>query len=66
MSVQIGEKSHVFSDPTGLLSDCHRSIEMFLGSLQRLAEIIVHGEAGAGGEDRAERPRSNMVRAAPG
>ena len=30
MPVQIGAQSHSFSDPTGLLSDCHRRIEMFL------------------------------------
>jgi len=40
MPVQIGTKAHSFSDPTGLLSDCHRRIEMFLGSLQRVAEVI--------------------------
>lgn len=40
MPVQIGAKTHEFSDPTGLLSDCHRRIEMFLASLQRLAEVI--------------------------
>jgi hemerythrin-like domain-containing protein len=37
MPVQIGGKSHSFSEPTGLLSDCHRRIEMFLGSLERVA-----------------------------
>jgi iron-sulfur cluster repair protein YtfE (RIC family) len=40
MPVQIGVKAHSFSDPTGLLSDCHRRIEMFLGSLQHVAEVI--------------------------
>ena len=40
MPVQIGATTHDFSDPTGLLSDCHRRIEMFLGSLQSVAEII--------------------------
>ena len=40
MPVQIGAKAHSFLDPTGLLSDCHRRIEMFLGSLQSVAEII--------------------------
>ena len=40
MPVQIGAKTHSFSDPTGLLSDCHRRIEMFLGSLQRVAQVI--------------------------
>jgi iron-sulfur cluster repair protein YtfE (RIC family) len=40
MPVQIGAQAHSFSDPTGLLSDCHRRIEMFLGSLQHIAEVI--------------------------
>lgn len=40
MPVQIGATNHDFSEPLGLLSDCHRRIEMFLGSLQRLAEYI--------------------------
>lgn len=40
MPVHIGAKAHSFSDPTGLLSDCHRRIEMFLGSLQSVAEVI--------------------------
>jgi len=37
MPVQIGATAHNFSDPTGLLSDCHRRIEMFLRSLQAVA-----------------------------
>jgi hemerythrin-like domain-containing protein len=40
MPVQIGAKSHSFSDPTGLLSDCHRRIEMFLGTLEQVALVI--------------------------
>jgi hemerythrin-like domain-containing protein len=40
MPVKIGAIEHSFSDPTGLLSDCHRRIEMFLGSLQAVAELI--------------------------
>jgi len=39
MPVQIGAKSHSFSEPTGLLSDCHRRIEMFLASLGRVAAL---------------------------
>lgn len=39
MPVQIGSKSQSFSDPTGLLSDCHRRIEMFLASLARVAAL---------------------------
>lgn len=40
MPVQIGAAVHNFSDPTGLLSDCHRRIEMFLGSLEVVAKVI--------------------------
>ena len=32
--------AHHFTDPTGLLSDCHRRIEMFLGTLQAVAAVI--------------------------
>jgi hemerythrin-like domain-containing protein len=40
MPVQIGAPTHDFSDPTGLLSDCHRRIEMFLGALDAVARDI--------------------------
>lgn len=40
MPVQIGAKVHNFTDPTGLLSDCHRRIEMFLGALEGVGEVI--------------------------
>jgi len=40
MPVQIGAPAHSFSDPTGLLSDCHRRIEMFLASLDAVGKII--------------------------
>jgi len=40
MPVQIGAKTHNFTDPIGLLSDCHRRIEMFLGSLQAVADVV--------------------------
>jgi len=39
MPVQIGEKIHSFSDPTGLLSDCHRRIETFMASLEAVAAL---------------------------
>lgn len=39
MPVQIGAKSHHFTDPLDLLSDCHRRIEMFLGSLSAIAKL---------------------------
>src|SRR5579864_7182526 len=40
MPVQIGSTAHSFSDPTGLLSDCHRRIEMFLASLERTGALL--------------------------
>jgi hemerythrin-like domain-containing protein len=40
MPVQIGAKSHAFSDPTGLLTDCHRRIEMFMRTLQQVGEVL--------------------------
>jgi hemerythrin-like domain-containing protein len=40
MPVQIGSQAHNFGDPTGLLSDCHRRIEMFMRVLERVAQII--------------------------
>jgi hemerythrin-like domain-containing protein len=40
MPVQIGTKSHNFTDPTGLLSDCHRRIETFLAMLEAVAATI--------------------------
>lgn len=42
MPVQIGESSASFADPTRLLSDCHRRIEMFLRVLLRVAEKADH------------------------
>lgn len=40
MPVQIGNKAHSFGDPTGLLSDCHRRIEMFMKVLEAVAKVI--------------------------
>ncbi len=39
MPVQIGATTHSFGDPTGLLSDCHRRVEMFMGALQVVADV---------------------------
>jgi hemerythrin-like domain-containing protein len=50
MPVQIGAKTHNFTDPTGLLSDCHRRIEMFMGTLEAVAAVI-------------DRPAEDTVRA---
>lgn len=40
MPVQIGAKAHSFSEPTGLLSDCHRRIESFLAVLAAVGKEI--------------------------
>jgi iron-sulfur cluster repair protein YtfE (RIC family) len=40
MPVQIGAKAHNFTDPSGLLSDCHRRVEMFLGMLETVGEFM--------------------------
>jgi hemerythrin-like domain-containing protein len=40
MPIQIGAESHNFTDPTGLLSDCHRRVETFLGVLEAVAGVI--------------------------
>jgi hemerythrin-like domain-containing protein len=40
MPVQIGAEAHSFSDPTGLLNDCHRRMEMFLRTLEAVAEVV--------------------------
>src|SRR6185369_12273947 len=42
MPVQIGASSPSFADPTRLLSDCHRRIEMFLQALYAVAESADH------------------------
>ena len=41
MPVQIGVTARNFTDPTGLLSDCHRRVEMFLGMLAAVAKVTV-------------------------
>ena len=40
MPVQIGSKAHDFGNPTGLLSDCHRRIEMFMQVLEGVAKTM--------------------------
>ena len=39
MPIQIGARSHNFTEPLGLLSDCHRRIEMFIASLSAIAKL---------------------------
>lgn len=38
MPVQIGSVAHSFSDPVGLLMDCHRRVEMFIRALDHVAQ----------------------------
>ena len=38
MPVKIGARAESFSNPLGLLTDCHRRIEMFLGALIAVAD----------------------------
>jgi hemerythrin-like domain-containing protein len=39
MPVQIGASVRDFSDPTGLMADCHRRVEMFLGALSKIGGL---------------------------
>jgi iron-sulfur cluster repair protein YtfE (RIC family) len=57
MPVQIGMGAHSFSDPTGLLSDCHRRIEMFLDSLEAVASV-----AGDPSTDETKRALTSALR----
>jgi len=42
MPIVIGAKRESdFTDPIGMLSDCHRRIEMFLNVLVRVAELAL-------------------------
>ena len=43
MPVVMGAKAPSFRDPLGLLSDCHRRIEKFLGILARVGKEAGHG-----------------------
>src|SRR5689334_17369939 len=40
MPVQIGAKAHDFSEPTALLTDCHRRIETFMRALEEIAKRV--------------------------
>ncbi len=40
MPVQIGAKLHDFSNPMGLLTDCHGRIKQFLGTLEAVAKEL--------------------------
>ena len=57
MPVQIGARSHAFTEPLGLLSDCHRRIEMFLGSLSAIANL-----SGQPLNDEGRRALDNALR----
>jgi hypothetical protein len=57
MPVQIGAKSHSFTEPLGLLSDCDRRIEMFMSSLVAIAKLV-----GPPLNDQGSRALENALR----
>lgn len=64
--IQIGKAhEHGFDEPLGLLSDCHRRIEMFLGVLVRVAEEFDGRGLTAEGVDAVRRAREYFAKAAP-
>jgi len=64
MPIQIGQKQESdFTDPLGLLGDCHRRIEHFLGVLKRLCEK--GGALDAGEEELLDKALAYFRNAAP-
>ena len=56
MPVQIGRKESDFSNPLGLLSDCHRRIERFL-------EVLIQVAGRSGGASLAQQEREALEKA---
>jgi len=56
MPVQIGSKESDFSNPLGLLSDCHRRIERFL-------EVLIQVAGRSGGASLAQQEREALEKA---
>ena len=66
MPVEIGGRpEHGFDEPLGLLSDCHRRIERFLGVLAAVARGERGGALGAEARDAVERSLAYFRRAGP-
>src|ERR1700694_2567703 len=65
MPIQIGQKESDFTDPLGLLSDCHRRIEHFLAVLIRLCDKAQGGPLDAEREDLLKKALAYFRNAAP-
>ena len=65
MPIQIGQKESDFTDPLGLLSDCHRRIEHFLGLFIRLCEKAKGGSLDAGEGELLDKALAYFRNAAP-
>jgi hemerythrin-like domain-containing protein len=64
--MQIGQShEHGFDQPLGLMSDCHRRIEMFLGVLQRVATANAGGALPADHRQAMESALRYFASAAP-
>lgn len=66
MPIQIGQKKESdFTDPLGLLSDCHRRIEHFLAVLIRLCDKAKGGSLDAGERELLDKASTYFRNAAP-
>ena len=65
MPVQIGQKESDFSNPLGLLSDCHRRIERFLGVLIRSCEQVSNAAPTEAERESVERALAYFRKSAP-
>lgn len=65
MPVQIGARAESFSNPLGLLTDCHRRIEMFLRALIAVADRSRDGALNAEQRDALEKSLTYFRDAAP-
>ncbi len=65
MPVQIGARESDFSNPLGLLSDCHRRIERFLDILIRVCNSAAGATLPPGERDALERALTYFRDAAP-
>ena len=60
-----GKPDHGFDEPLGLLSDCHRRIEWFLGALLRVSREERGGPLSAAGRQALEQALAYFRTAAP-
>ena len=63
--LQIGSREHGFDEPLGLLSDCHRRIEMFLGAIVKVARDFKGQGLPPAAADALARARRYFAEAAP-